>query len=146
MINVLVDTDALLGSVDSGDLLHDRAVLVLEMLVRGSFQLVVGTNILLETATLVSQKVGKQKATELLDDLRSGKYVVVHPDQEWWQQGEQIFREVRSKNISYSDCVSFAIARRLGIQWVFSFDVHFKQQGFKRIGIEGFPKSDAMEA
>ena len=26
------------------------------------------------------------------------------------------------------------------IQWVLSFDIHFKKQGFKRVGIDGLPK------
>ena len=35
-----------------------------------------------------------------------------------------------SKKMSLVDCVSFDVIRRLGIKFVFTFDKHFKKQGF----------------
>ena len=35
------------------------------------------------------------------------------------------------KNISFIDCTSFEIIRYLGLKKVFTFDSHFKEQGFE---------------
>ena len=35
------------------------------------------------------------------------------------------------RNLSLVDCASFETMRRLGIETVFTFDEHFRDQGFK---------------
>lgn len=37
------------------------------------------------------------------------------------------------RNLSLVDCASFETMRRLGIETVFTFDEHFRDQGFKVI-------------
>ncbi len=139
MTRVFLDTDVLVGLHDVDDKLHERVQGLIRQASQLSLEPVVSTNILLESLTLISQRVGKQTAIDLLDELRSGMYQVVNPGDELILKAEEIFRGVASKNVSYSDCVSFAVCRRLGVEWVFSFDLHFKKQGFKRVGVDGFP-------
>lgn len=40
-------------------------------------------------------------------------------------------RRLRDQKISYTDCLSFAAMKRLGISTAFSFDKHFEFAGFK---------------
>jgi len=42
-------------------------------------------------------------------------------------------RKYADKEISFTDCVSFAIMRRVGIRTAFTFDRHFRDAGFQII-------------
>lgn len=141
ILKIFIDTDALIALNDVSDGSHKKALQILKLLAKGSYIPYLSTNILLEALTIVSQKIGKTQALKLLDELRSGKYMVIHPDEKTIFIAEDLFRSITSKNISYSDCLSFVVARKYGISWIFSFDIHFKKQGFKRLKIDGFPKN-----
>jgi uncharacterized protein len=43
-------------------------------------------------------------------------------------------RKYSDKEISFTDCVSFAMMRRFGIHTAFTFDRHFLDAGFRVIG------------
>lgn len=140
MIKIFIDSDFLVALNDEDDSLNKKATALLERVRQIESSSYLSTNILLEALTIISQSVGKKYAIDLLDELRSSRYEIVNPDDDLVSRAEDIFGEIKSKNVSYSDCVSFAVMRAYAIEWVFSFDADFKKQGFKRIGIEGFPK------
>jgi uncharacterized protein len=141
MTPLFIDSDALYALNNSNDPSHAKAhELVSKIIGIGKYKLFLGTNILIETITLVSQRIGKQNAINLLDAVRTNQYTVINPDDTLINSAENIFRNTLSKNVSYSDCISFSIMKSYNISWVLSFDEHFKQQGFKRIGIDGIPK------
>lgn len=140
-MRLFIDANALVVLNDKDDPLHRQAQEILQQISKTNFENLLSTNIILESATLISQKVGKNKGIALLDELRSGKYTIINPDNNLISEAEAIFRSIRSKNVSYSDCVSFAVMKYYGIDWVFSFDEHFKKQGFKRIILDGKPKA-----
>ena len=95
--------------------------------------------------TIISQRVGKNYAIKVLEELRSEKYNIIQMDDNLIADAENLFNRIRSKDVSYSDCISFTTMKRYSIEWVFSFDEHFKKQGFKRIGIDGKPKNKLEE-
>lgn len=136
MKKIFVDTDVLVALNRASDSHHQRAVKILENLSKTRTVSYTSTNVLLETLTIISQRIGKKKAVQLLDELRGSRYNVIHPSEKIVSNAEEIFRSTKSKNISYSDCLSFAIMRNTGINHVFSFDIHFKKQGFRRVGID----------
>ena len=76
----------------------------------------------------------------VINELQSGAYNLIHPSEQDLLRAEHLFRAIPSKNVSYADCISFAIVEQYNIRWVLSFDIHFKKQGFKRVGIDGMPK------
>ena len=130
MENIFVDADVLIGLNDNFDPLHEKAIQLSKVLYKKSVSLVTGTNILIEVVTLLSQRLGHKKAVEFLAELRSGNTKVIHPSQETVFEAEEIFKRQTSKNVSYSDCVSFAIMRDQKIRVAFSFDRDFKKNGF----------------
>lgn len=131
-----IDADALYALHDRSDILYPQAVTLISQLMKDNPTLYLGTNIMFEVLTMLRQRVSKQEAVDLLDDLRSSKYIIIHPDEKIIEHAEMLFRKIASKNTSYSDCVSFAIMKHHHLKWVFSFDEDFKKQGFKRFGFE----------
>ena len=43
-----------------------------------------------------------------------------------------LFEKFADQEISFTDCVSFALMREADIQQAFSFDWHFERAGFKK--------------
>lgn len=136
-MQLFIDSSALVALNDIDDPSYRNAQKILQVILKENFDSLLSTNIILESTTLISQKVGKAKGISLLDELRGGKYTIINPDDSLLEDAEEIFRIIRSKNVSYSDCVSFAVMKHYDIKWAFAFDDHFKKQGFKRIGIDG---------
>jgi uncharacterized protein len=135
MRKIFIDANYLLALNDPLDPAHDAA-LEISQEINSNTQIILSTNILLEAITLISQRVSKKHANEVLDELRSGKYQIIHPSEDQILEADKLFKSLISKNISYSDCISFIILKNHNITHVITFDKHFKQQGFIRVGID----------
>ncbi|MBI2029929.1 type II toxin-antitoxin system VapC family toxin [Candidatus Gottesmanbacteria bacterium] len=139
MTKIFYDTDLLIALHDSSDILHVSVKEYWNKMLSYKLQPFLSTNVLLEVLTIISQRVSKNHSLNLLRELRSGKYIIIHPNEDLISKGEEIFKFIKSKSVSYSDCLNFAILKEYSINWVYSFDVHFKKRGFKRFGIDGYP-------
>ena len=133
---LFIDSSFFCSAKNKEDINHTKALLLFEKLQQFDFEVFTGTHILLEAATIISQQVSKQKGIEIIDELRSGAYHLIHPDESLLAKAEELFRSIPSKNVSYADCISFTMMKEFRITWTLSFDIHFKKQGFKRIGID----------
>lgn len=136
MNKIFFDTDAIYAFHNFDDPNHHKAVTIFSDLVTLNPQIYLGTNILAEVITMISQQLGKAKAIALLQEFRQSPYQLIHPSQDLIGLAEDIFCSIASKNISYSDCISFAIMKFYNLKYVFSFDRHFKRQDFIRFGID----------
>ena len=69
-----------------------------------------------------------------IDDLYSSQSVdVLASTRQDETEAIRWMRKYSDKRVSFTDCVSFAVANRLGIRDVFTFDRHFRDAGFKVI-------------
>lgn len=84
--------------------------------------------------TVLRLKIGNQKALPILADLRNSETEMVWVDSEIESQAFEAIKQIKSKNVSFVDCTSFVIMKNRGIKVVFTFDQHFKTQGFKLLG------------
>lgn len=130
MDRVFVDSDSFIALNNSLDPLHKRAAKLSAMLQEKKFELATSTNVLLEATTLLSQRSSHAIAVGFLDFVRSGIIDVIHPTELLIFEAEELFRAQRSKNVSYSDCLSFAVMNDQKIRIAFSFDRDFKKNGF----------------
>lgn len=130
---VFVDSNVFIALNDPTDSLHNRATKLSSYLSKKHIQFFTSTNVLLESVTLLSQRLSHQEAVDFLDSVRTGSITIIHPNESLVFEGEEIFRKQKSKNVSYADCLSFAIMQEREIRYAFSFNQDFAKNGFKLI-------------
>lgn len=71
------------------------------------------------------------KAVEIGEYLLTSPSVEIHDlDDEVFQDGWALFQQYDDKRFSLTDCLSFAVMRRLKLTTALTFDRHFTQAGF----------------
>jgi predicted nucleic acid-binding protein len=125
---IYVDTAALLAIVDTKDAHHETAKEFWgQQVLIANFRS--NNYVVVESIALIQNCLGLEAVQILVDQLLP----VIEID---WLEAEQHELAVQSvltanrRNLSLVDCSSFESMRRLGIKTVFTFDEHFKEQGF----------------
>lgn len=89
-----------------------------------------------ELATLLGRIAGYRYAADRVDDLYVSESVdVLASTREDEIEAIRWMRKYADKEISFTDCVSFAMMHRLGIRTAFTFDRHFRDAGFQIIDV-----------
>jgi uncharacterized protein len=119
-----VDTSAWFAAYVPSDPMH-RAV---QSALAGSDRLVTSDYVLDETLTLLKARGHVDRAQRFGERLFDGRvaqleYVVPADVQQAWI----MFASYRDKQWSFTDCVSFAVMKRLGIASAIALDEHFDQ-------------------
>lgn len=122
---VFVDTSAWYAAFVPADRDHMRAQ---EWLVRNKGVLVTTDYICDELLTLLKARREYQRALCIGESLLAGRiarleWVVPADVQAAWRT----YSRFRDKEWSFTDCVSIAVMKRLGIDQAFAFDTHFRQ-------------------
>ncbi|MGB8982128.1 MAG: PIN domain-containing protein [Anaerolineales bacterium] len=132
MEKIFVDTSALYALIGTQDQQLKTAVTTWqEALERGDF-LFTNNYVLVECFALVQSRLG----VEFARALQSNIVPFLHVDWIGEQQHAGIVNDVFTANrrqLSLVDCSCFETMRRLGMNKVFTFDEHFREQGFEVI-------------
>jgi uncharacterized protein len=129
---IFVDTGAFLALYLSRDQYHREARTIFPSLPR---PFSTSNHVVDELATLLGRIAGFRYAADRVDDLCASESVEVLPS----TRDDEVaairwMRKYADKEISFTDCLSFAMMRRLGIRNAFTFDRHFHDAGFQVIG------------
>ena len=81
--------------------------------------------VLSETFTLLSFRLGRAAALRFWDALREARIEVVAVDSADLEAAWRLAQAFPDQDFSVTDCTSFAVMERLGIEDVFAFDAHF---------------------
>ena len=130
MKRVFVDTSVWYAYVRADDPDHKAVKSSLE---QWEGRLLTSNFVFDEVVTLVRARLGAAKAERVGNTLRDPdtvNMVRVLPEDE--EEAWKIFTHPRDKEYSFTDCVSFALMHRLGLETVLSTDHHFQQAGFHR--------------
>ncbi|HEY7391869.1 MAG TPA: PIN domain-containing protein [Bryobacteraceae bacterium] len=125
-----VDTSAFFAILDEDDQDHSRAQETWRRLLREGHLLLTTNYVLVETSALLQRRLG-------IAALQTFHEKIVPPLQVDWigadrhQSSVEAALTAARKNLSVVDCISFETMRREGVQTVFSFDRHFREQGFE---------------
>ena len=125
---IFVDTGFWYALNDQRDPAHARALAALEA---DSLPHVTSNAVFWETLTLIRYRLGHALA------MRFGEELMRHPRVEilWLtkadeQEAWRILRRHGDQRFSFTDCLSFALMRRLGCRRALTFDRDFRAMGF----------------
>jgi predicted nucleic acid-binding protein len=131
-LKFLADTSALLALLWDDDERHPNAVDFRKRNPQARF-ILTELNIA-ELATRGRAKVGARGAVDFTRDLlRSGRYELILVDLELLQGALVRMERYGDKRLSLTDCASFELMERLGIDTAFTFDRDFRDCGFRMV-------------
>ena len=131
---VFIDTSMFKALVDPKDEFYREANGIWEKLKNEESDLITTNFILDETFTLIRIRCGRLLSLELRKRLAEGlrrikivRVLALDEKQAWpWF-------ELDWNGLSFTDCVSFAVMKRLGIVRAAAFDKHFFRAGFEPV-------------
>lgn len=128
---VFVDTSWFKAFINEKDEFYHTAFIQMEKFIQGNYLLVTTNFIVDESLTLIRIRCGLETAMKFKDLLyeMAGilKIVRVTPKDE--EDSWKWFPKNWSK-LSFTDCTSFAVMKRLDLKDVATFDNHFARAGF----------------
>ena len=128
---MFLDTSFFKALLDPKDDFHNQAKIQWDLFRQHDTQLITTNYIIDESFTLIRFRCDLAVAEKLRDLLYEGaEYikivrVMVDDDAGAWEWFEKDWSK-----LSFTDCVSFAIMKRLGLSDVATFDTHFARAGF----------------
>lgn len=134
MDKVLLDTSAVYALLDADDDHHRKAAAISQRLIDRKVVLVLPNFILAEAHAILNKRLGPQAARDFLNSALQEYEIVRATLEDEWAAYALLQQTSRAKDLSYFDAVAIAMADRLGIGEVFSFDRHFKLAGLSLAG------------
>lgn len=131
---IFVDTSMFKALLDVEDDFHQHAARVWETLRKRQAKLVTTNFILDESYTLIRKRCGFAAAQllrlRLFEDWRSIQIVrvTIQDEADAW-----VWFQKNWSNLSFTDCISFAVMKRLNLSTVATFDRHFIQAEFSMV-------------
>lgn len=128
-MSVYVDTSAFLAMLDADDKFHDAASSSWKQLLDEDEDLLINSFVLVEVHALVQSRLGLEAVRTFFRDI----YPILSiewMDEENYNNSITALLAANRRNLSLVDCSSFTTMIELDIQEVFTFDLHFAEQGF----------------
>ncbi len=131
---VFVDTGGWIALLSRDDAHHQAAVAIWAEVLRRFRRVVVTNLVIAESYTFLRRHVGFPTAWALLDRLAATpRLEVVYADADLEREARSLLQQYRDHDFSYTDAVSFAVMRKIGVDRAFGFDRHFLAAGFSLI-------------
>ncbi len=131
---VFLDTGSLLALELSNDQNHRAALKHWRSMRKRLPPLVTTSYVFDEVVTYFNSRGYHAKAVEVGNRLlKSPSVQFVQVDEGLFMEGWQYFQQHQDKDYSLTDCISFVVMKRFGIETAFAFDQHFVQAGFKKV-------------
>jgi len=131
---VFLDTGYVLALELSNDQNHRGAVRHWRSLRKKLPPLVTTSYVFDEVVTYFNSRGHHAKAVEVGNRfLTSPSVQFVQVDEKLFKEGWEYFQLHKDKDYSLTDCISFVVMKKLGIETAFAFDQHFVQAGFQKL-------------
>jgi hypothetical protein len=128
---IFVDTGAFLARHVSHDQFHAKARRAWKDLEKAKAPLYTSSFVLDETFTLLARRSSYAFAGDRAEAAYASRVLtILRPDPADEQAALVLFRKLGDQEMSFTDCVSFALMRRHKLSRAFTFDRHFAAAGF----------------
>jgi predicted nucleic acid-binding protein len=128
-----VDTSAWIGLFDANDANHAAASMHWAALRQTGTPLYTTDYIFDETVTLARRRVGHAAAVQLGTALLTSQHLnLIELTRDIREEAWTLFQQYDDKVLSFTDCTSFVVMKRLALFQAFTFDDDFAQVGFIR--------------
>ena len=128
---IFIDTGAFLARYLSGDSLHLRATRAWKDLEKRKAAISTSHFVIDETLTLLARRVDYRCAAERGRRFYASEALrILRADEGIEKQALGYFEKFADQNVSFTDCVSFALMKQQRIDRAFTFDRHFPFAGF----------------
>lgn len=129
---IFIDTGAFVARYVPGDEHHSRAKRRWLKVERDRVRCFTSNFVLEETFTLLGRRASYTFAAERARAfLASTALTILRPDTVDEVKAVDLFAKFADQKVSFTDCVSFALMRRHGVNRAFTFDRHFADAGFE---------------
>jgi predicted nucleic acid-binding protein len=128
-VTTFIDTSFFIALLTKEDRFHAKADEAWKSLLESEASLVSTNYTLLETFSLIQNRLGLEAVTDFQRDvvpLLSLEWV----DENYHEAGLAAVLTAKRRNLSLVDCVSFEVMRRNRVKNVLTFDKHFGEHGF----------------
>lgn len=128
---IFIDTGAFLARYLPRDQHHEQAQRGWVELDRERYRCYTSNFVIDEFLTLLARRSHYAFAAERAHRVYgSRKLEILRPDAEDEREAVKLFEQFADQEVSFTDCVSFALMRRYRLQIAFAFDRHFRDAGF----------------
>lgn len=129
-MSVFADTSGFYAVFAADDANHSKAKAAWANWVRGGEALVTNSYVVLETLALLQNRMGLAAVRAMHEDVVP-LLRIEWVSEEQHQAGVEAVLAAARRKLSLVDCVSFQTMRQHGLRIAFSFDSHFREQGFE---------------
>lgn len=133
---ILVDADAFVAINDGKDPGYKKGKEFSAIIAEENYELIISDPAFGEAVTVISQNVGLQAAIDFAEKVLASSIEIIEVDSQLRKSALDIFKKQTSKNSRFTDCINMAIMKKMGLDTIFSFDVQYKKNKFKRFGID----------
>lgn len=126
-MKIFIDASAYLSALMLHDPNHTKAAKILTDLEKTEEEFITSYGIIGEILTVSSQRYDKQKGIQFVKSIIDSPTQILLESLELVKRAFELLQQIKSKNVSWVDCYSFAIIEAYKIEKVFSFDRDFKR-------------------
>ena len=131
-MNVIVDTDGLIGSLNSKDQHFLNSQQIIHKLVEMKAKLIYPATVLVETVTLFQGRLNMSYLAEQIVKLLNGNQLIIESvNSKILQEATNFMDFKKSKHNTLFDAIVAVIAVRYKADAIFSFDKFYQKKGFK---------------
>jgi hypothetical protein len=125
-VKAFIDTSAFCALTIPGDRHNAKAKYLYNRFEEDRAVIYTSNYVMDEIYTLLKTRGSHSTAVKFMDQVKDSNIVILWITDDVEQEAKVIFRRFDDKKLSFTDCTSFTLINRYGIETVFAFDEHFR--------------------